>query len=52
MLLSMLLDLVKVPKSHTGLNLAAAFAEVLEAFGIQEQVRYISGYRRQHLVPV
>jgi hypothetical protein len=37
--LSMLLDLVEVPKSHTGFNLAATFAEVLQAFGIQEKVR-------------
>ncbi len=35
----MLLDLVEVPKSHTGVNLAIAFAEVLEAFGIKEKVR-------------
>lgn len=38
--LCMLLDLVEVPKSHTGANLATVFAEVLEAFGIQEKVRY------------
>jgi len=37
--LSMLLDLVDVPKSHTGANLAIAFAEVLQTFGIKEKVR-------------
>ncbi|PPQ83589.1 hypothetical protein CVT26_001414 [Gymnopilus dilepis] len=34
----MLLDLVEVPKSHTGLNLATEFAEVLESFGIKEKI--------------
>ena len=38
--LSMLLDLVEVPKSHTGANLAAAFADVLKAFGLQDKIRY------------
>jgi hypothetical protein len=36
--LSMLLDVVEVPKSHTGVNLAIAFAEVLRTFGIEEKV--------------
>jgi hypothetical protein len=36
---SMLLDLVEVAKSHSGANLAAAFAEVLEDFGISDKVR-------------
>ena len=35
---SMLLDLVEVAKSHSGLNLAAAFAKVLEDFGISDKV--------------
>jgi hypothetical protein len=35
---SMLLDLVEVAKSHSGVNLAAAFAEVLEEFGISDKV--------------
>ena len=35
----MLLDLVKVAKSHSGVNLAAAFAKVLEDFGISDKVR-------------
>ena len=36
---SMLLDLVEVAKSHSGVNLAAAFAKVLEDFGISDKVR-------------
>ena len=36
--LSILLDSVKVPKSHSGVNLAMAFANVLQAFGIKEKV--------------
>jgi hypothetical protein len=34
---SMLLDLVEVTKSHSGLNLAAAFAKILDDFGISEK---------------
>lgn len=37
--ISMLLDLVEVAKSHSGVNLAAAFAQVLEEFGISDKVR-------------
>lgn len=33
-----LLDLVEVAQSHSGLNLAAAFASVLEDFGISDKV--------------
>jgi len=40
--ISMLLDLVEVAKSHSGENLAAAFAKVLEEFGISDKVRLIS----------
>ena len=36
--ISMLLDLVEVAKSHSGVNLAEAFAEVLEEFGIVDKV--------------
>ena len=32
----MLLDVVEVPHSHTGLNLAAAFAKILDDFGISD----------------
>lgn len=34
----MLLDLVEVAKSHSGLNLADAFATVLDEFGIADKV--------------
>jgi len=36
--ISMLLDLVEVAKSHSGVNLAAAFTKVLEEFGISDKV--------------
>ena len=36
--LSTLLDVVEVPKSHSGVNLAIAFAEVLQTFGIEKKV--------------
>ena len=39
--LAMLLDLVEVPKSHTGLNLALAFIKVLEDFGVDDKVRAV-----------
>ena len=34
----MLLDIVEVPKSHSGMNLAAAFAHILDDFKISEKV--------------
>ena len=34
----MLLDIVEVARSHSGLNLAAAFAKILEDFGISNKV--------------
>jgi hypothetical protein len=34
----MLLDLVEVAQSHLGVNLASAFANILEEFGISEKV--------------
>ena len=34
----LLLDIIEVAHSHTGVNLAAAFAEVLEDFGIPNKV--------------
>jgi len=36
--LCILLDLVEVAKSHSGLNLAAAFAKILDDFGISDKV--------------
>ena len=35
---SLLLDIVKAARPHSGFNLAAAFAEVLEDFGISDKV--------------
>ena len=35
----MLLDLVEVAESHTGVNLGIAFVDVLRKFGIQDKVR-------------
>ena len=35
---SLLLDLVEVAKSHSGIKLAAAFAKVLKDFGISDKV--------------
>ena len=37
---SILLDLVEVAQSHSGINLAAAFAKILEDFGIENKVSY------------
>jgi hypothetical protein len=37
----MLLDIVEVPKSHSGLNLAIAFAEILETFRIKDKVSLV-----------
>jgi len=34
----MLLDLVEVPHSHSGLHLAEAFTKILEEFGISKKV--------------
>ena len=36
--MSLLLDIVEVAKSHTGANLAAAFAKILEDYGISDKV--------------
>jgi hypothetical protein len=35
----MLLDIVHVATSHSGINLAAAFAKILDDFGISDKVR-------------
>jgi hypothetical protein len=37
--LSFLLDIIEVARSHSGFNLAVAFAGVLESFGIEHKVR-------------
>lgn len=39
--IAMLLDIVEVACSHSGVNLAAAFAKILEDFGISDKVRQI-----------
>ena len=49
--LSMLLDIFEVPKSHTGENLAIAFAQVLELYGIKDKVRRVSEYTRCSYLP-
>jgi hypothetical protein len=36
----MLLDIVEVAKSHSGINLAAAFAKILNDFGISDKVSH------------
>ena len=36
--ISMLLDIIEVARSHSGLNLAAAFAKILDDFGISDKV--------------
>ena len=36
--ISMLLDIVEVTRSHSGLNLAAAFSKILDDFGIGYKV--------------
>ncbi|KAF8235491.1 hypothetical protein L208DRAFT_1206324, partial [Tricholoma matsutake] len=35
--ITIVLDVVEVPKSHSGMNLAIAFAEVLRDFGIEHK---------------
>jgi hypothetical protein len=40
-LFATLLELVKVAKSHTGVNLGIAFSTVLKNFGIQDKVRIL-----------
>ncbi|SRR6266545_3312025 len=40
--ISMLLDIVEVAKSHSGVNFVEAFAKVLEEFGIKDKVSYIT----------
>lgn len=35
----MLLDIVEVACSHSGINLAGAFAKILEDFGISDKAR-------------
>ena len=39
--ISLLLDIVKVAESHSGVNLAVAFTKILKDYGIQEKVSII-----------
>jgi hypothetical protein len=48
-LFTMLLDLVEVAKSHTGVNLGIAFSTVLKNFGIQDKVRISKIFKRRSL---
>ena len=41
----LLLDLVEVAKSHTGVTLATAFMTILKTFGVQEKVRVSNRYQ-------
>jgi hypothetical protein len=38
--ISLLLDIVEVARSHSGVNLANAFADILKSFGIEDKVRF------------
>jgi hypothetical protein len=40
--MAMLLDIVELAHSHSGFNLAAAFAKILEDFGISDKVNKLS----------
>ena len=40
--MAMLLDIVELACSHSGFNLAAAFAKILEDFGISDKVSNLS----------
>lgn len=48
-LLMMLLDLIEVPKSHTGVNLDIAFVDVLKKFRIEDKVRVLKNSWRRVL---
>ena len=45
---TMLLDIVEVAKSHSGINLAAAFAKILDNFGVTDKVNYIQQSVKPH----
>ena len=40
--MAMLLDIVELPCSHSGFNLAAVFVKILEDFGISDKVSKLS----------
>jgi hypothetical protein len=41
-LICMILDIVEVAMSHSGVNLAAAFTQILEEFGVSDKVSFLS----------
>ena len=45
----MLLDLVEVAESHTGVNMGITFVAVLKNFGIEGKVRTLNGDQRMSL---
>ena len=42
--ISLLLDIVEVAKSHTGVNLVTAFAKILDDYGISDKVMISAKY--------
>ena len=50
-MIAMLLDIVKVAESHSGINLAAAFAKVLKDFGISHKVSHLLVKRNIIYIP-
>jgi hypothetical protein len=42
----LLLDIVEVATSHSGVNLAAAFAKILDDFGIAHKVSFLIIYTK------
>ena len=40
--MSLLLDLVEVAMSHSGVNLASAFVKILDDFGISDKVSFLN----------
>lgn len=46
---SMLLDLVEVAMSHTGMNLGATFMTVLKQFGVEGKVRASNSHQKRSL---
>jgi hypothetical protein len=48
----MLLDLVEVAESHTGVNLGIAFVDVLKKFGVEDKVRSPNSCQRASLTCV
>ena len=45
---SMLLDIVEVAKSHTGVDLALAFAKILDDYGISDKVMPVVSFECQN----